>query len=59
MSQSEEPKKAKVTQGATHDAREPYERPTLECEELYEVLALTCGKVQPRTSACRIAANQS
>lgn len=26
------------------DSREPYEAPRFECEELFEVLALACGK---------------
>jgi hypothetical protein len=34
------------------DARQPYEPPTIECEELFEVLALSCGKIQPNTFAC-------
>ena len=30
------------------DPREPYEPPAMEVEALYEVLALSCGKVQSR-----------
>ncbi len=30
------------------DGREAYEAPRLEYEDLYEVLALACGKVTPR-----------
>jgi hypothetical protein len=56
MSQSEETKRTDIVE---NDPREPYERPSIECEELYEVLALTCGKVVPRTTGCKIAANQS
>jgi hypothetical protein len=37
----------------TTDPREPYEAPRLECEELFEVLALACGKVVPRQANCR------
>jgi|GEM_PF-6586504 len=29
------------------DVREPYEAPRLESEELFEVLALACGKIVP------------
>jgi hypothetical protein len=36
----------------SEDAREPYEPPRLECEELFEVLALACGKVQPTQATC-------
>ena len=34
------------------DTREPYEAPRLEAEELYEVLALACGKVVPNQANC-------
>jgi hypothetical protein len=34
------------------DPREPYEAPRLETEELFEVLALACGKVQPNRLSC-------
>jgi hypothetical protein len=34
------------------DAREPYEEPTLEVEELFEVLALSCGKINPTNFSC-------
>jgi hypothetical protein len=34
------------------DPREPYEAPRLESEELFEVLALACGKVQKITHNC-------
>jgi len=36
-----------------NDAREPFEEPTLECEELFETLALACGKIQPVTFNCQ------
>jgi hypothetical protein len=36
-----------------NDDREPYEPPTLEVEELFETLALACGKVQPVTFNCQ------
>jgi len=29
------------------DPRAPYEPPRLECESLFEVIALACGKVRP------------
>jgi hypothetical protein len=36
------------------DGREPYEAPRLESEELFEVLALACGKIHPSDSlTCR------
>jgi hypothetical protein len=35
------------------DPREPFEEPTLECEELFETLALACGKIQPVTFPCQ------
>lgn len=34
------------------DAREPYEEPTLEVEELFEVVALSCGKINPTRISC-------
>jgi hypothetical protein len=36
----------------TVDSREPYEAPRLESEELFEVLALACGKVNPTSLGC-------
>jgi hypothetical protein len=41
------------------DPREEYEPPTLECEELFETLALACGKVTPVTFNCQRIAKQS
>jgi hypothetical protein len=41
------------------DTREPYESPRIEAEELYEVLALACGKVIPNQANCVRLANQS
>lgn len=35
-----------------NDPREPYEPPTLEWDDLFETLALACGKVQPVTFNC-------
>jgi hypothetical protein len=34
------------------DPREPYEAPRLESEELFEVLALACGKIAPTRLSC-------
>jgi hypothetical protein len=36
-----------------NDPREPFEEPTLECEELFETLALACGKIQPVFFRCQ------
>ena len=36
-----------------NDPREPYEPPKLECEELFETLALACGKITPVTFPCQ------
>ena len=41
------------------DKREPYESPTLECEDLFEQLALGCGKIQPVTFNCQRANRRS
>lgn len=35
------------------DTREPYESPRLESEQLFEVLALACGKINPNQFNCR------
>lgn len=35
------------------DSREPYEAPSFECEELFEVLALACGKLAGSGGFCR------
>jgi len=34
------------------DLREPYEPPKMECDELFEQLALACGKITPQ-GGCR------
>jgi len=34
------------------DSREPYEPPKLEVEELFESLALACGKINPLIPVC-------
>jgi hypothetical protein len=34
------------------DEREEYEPPKLEVEQLYETLALTCGKIRPNRFGC-------
>ena len=38
--------------GGGDDGREPYEPPTIESEDLFEVVALSCGKINPTTLAC-------
>jgi hypothetical protein len=35
-----------------NDAREAYEPPKMECDELFEQLALACGKINPVTHGC-------
>jgi hypothetical protein len=42
-----------------NDPREPYEAPKLECEDLFETLALGCGKIQPVTFNCARANRRS
>jgi hypothetical protein len=42
-----------------NDPREPYEAPRLESEELFEVLALACGKITPQTFNCQRLARAS
>ena len=37
----------------TTDPREPYETPKLEVEELFETLALACGKIAPLSFSCK------
>jgi hypothetical protein len=36
-----------------NDPREPYEPPKLEVEELFETLALACGKITPLSFNCK------
>ena len=53
MKNREEPK-AHEAVTLENDGRESYEPPRLESEELYEVLALVCGKlVGSGTFSCR------
>lgn len=51
MKKPEEPTSTIVDE--TADPREAYEAPRLESEELFEVLALACGKVQPTSFTCQ------
>jgi hypothetical protein len=48
----DKPDEMKVTNEV--DERQPYEAPRLEIESLFEVVALSCGKLvtQPNTTAC-------
>ena len=41
------------------DTREAYEAPRFDSEELFETLALACGKIQPQTFACQRVNRQS
>jgi hypothetical protein len=41
------------------DTREEYETPRLEVEDLFEQLALGCGKIQPVTFNCQRANRRS
>lgn len=34
------------------DSRQPYEPPRMEVEELFEVVALSCGKIRPTRASC-------
>ncbi len=34
-------------------ARKPYERPAFAREQLFETMALSCGKVNPTSGQCR------
>jgi hypothetical protein len=51
--------KTPSTEIAADDPREPYEAPRLECEELFEVLALACGKVQGVSHSCNMGRNRA
>jgi hypothetical protein len=42
-----------------NDPREPYEPPKLEMEEMFETLALACGKIQPLTQNCQLVTRNS
>jgi hypothetical protein len=50
---NQDDKEADAAKRAEVDGREPYEPPVLECDQLFEVLALSCGKVVPRLVSCR------
>lgn len=54
MKPTDETTKTAVTRDTdATDPREPYEAPRLETEELFEVLALACGKVNPTSFNCQ------
>jgi hypothetical protein len=34
------------------DERKPYRKPSFRCEQVFETMALVCGKISPTSSAC-------
>jgi hypothetical protein len=52
MSRSDDTTLVRSEMSDISDPREPYESPTIECEELFEQLALACGKINPVTHNC-------
>jgi hypothetical protein len=40
------------TPAATHDARKAYQKPSFRFEQVFETMALQCGKVNPTQAGC-------
>ena len=38
---------------AAADAKRPYQKPAFQREQVFETMALACGKVNPTSGACR------
>jgi hypothetical protein len=45
--------KATRTQPAESSARKPYVKPAFRHEQVFETMALTCGKIQTTQAQCR------
>lgn len=52
MSQSEETSRIHLGADAERTPKKPYHKPTVRCERVFEVRALTCGKVQTTQGSC-------
>jgi len=50
---SQNPGKPDDVPAPSSDDRQPYEPPSIECEDLFEVLALSCAKINTNFN-CRI-----
>jgi hypothetical protein len=40
------------TPAAARDARKPYQKPSFRFEQVFETMALQCGKVNPTQAGC-------
>ena len=40
-------------------ARKPYQKPAFQREQVFETMALACGKVNPTSGACRAVSKSS
>ncbi len=52
MSQREETNRAITPPEAQRTAKKPYRKPTVRFERVFEVSALTCGKVSTTQASC-------
>ena len=54
MSQSDDPTGEQPDPpDADRAARKPYQKPAFSREQLFETMALACGKVNPTSGACK------
>jgi len=52
MSDSEEKKRPASPHGPARRPKRPYHKPTLRYERVFEVQALSCGKIQSTQAGC-------
>ena len=60
MSQSDDPTGEQPdAPGADRGTRKPYQKPAFSREQLFETMALACGKINTTITACRIVKKSS
>ena len=58
MNQPDHPHRAPST-SETKSAKKPYQKPEVRHERVFETMALSCGKVQTTSHACRVSRKNS
>lgn len=52
MSDEKKKTSAKQDAAAGQKPKKPYEKPSFQCERVFETMALSCGKVSPTQGLC-------
>ena len=59
MSQAEPKDGVSQAAGSKSLAKKPYQKPEVRHERVFETMALSCGKVQTTSHACRVSRKNS